>query len=289
VPATETCRQPGSKVDREKATQIIYGSIGGFRNWSAQIKGRVARVDPDTWAERDEELSGSILFPSAIVTGLLVAAADQIGGWAKMAGSDDNSKATLHVLADYSLFRPTIEALTEVIWILDGDTSKDRVERSIELARIELEHGRLLTKSLRRAGTPDEQVEKSMAALETQMQLSLRRLGWDQKAIVEKMDPSASTLDPSAITRKIGRAFKGSSLELNRYWGIASAHAHGQLITTLTFSVRDAPGSDDEGYLHEPDEILVAEMLLIIQRLVDTATKLLNRRGYSLHQVFQED
>lgn len=269
-------------MDRKKATQIIYESIDGFRNWSAQIKGRVARVSPDTLAERDEELSGSILFPSAIVTGLLVAAADQIGGWAKMAGNDDNSKATIHLLADYSLFRPTIEALTEVIWILDGDTSKERVERSIELARIELKHGRLLAKSLRSAGTPDEQVETSMAALGTHMQRALRRLGWDADAIVEKMDPKSSTLDPSSITRKIGRAFRGPSLELNRYWGIASAHAHGQLITTLTFSVRDSPGSDGEGYMHDPDEILIAEMLLIIQRLIETATALLNQRGYSL-------
>jgi hypothetical protein len=204
-------------MDRKKAAQTIYGSIGGFRRWSAQIKGRVARVNPDTLAERDEELSGSILFPSAIVTGLLVAAADQIGGWARMAGSDDDSTAVLHVLADYSLFRPTIEALTEVIWILDGESSKERVERSIELARIELKHGRLLASRLRRAGTPDEQIETSMSALEAQMQLALGRLGWDSEAIAEKMDPKTSTLDPSAITRKIGRAFKGPSLELNRY------------------------------------------------------------------------
>jgi hypothetical protein len=266
-------------VDRRQAAQIIYGSIGGLADWSAKIKGRIASVEPDTLAERDEELSGSILFPSAIVTGLLVAAADQIGGWAKMAGSDSEPKATI---ADYSLFRPTIEALAEVIWILDGDNSKERVERSIELARIELKHGRLLAKSLRKAGTPDERVERSMAALESHVQLTLRRLGWDPAAIVQKLDPKSSTLDPSSITRKIGRAFKGPSLELNRYWGIASAHAHSQLITTLTFSVRDSPSTAGGEYLHDPDEILIAEMLLIIQRLIETATDLLNRRGYSL-------
>lgn len=268
-------------MDKNQARQTIHASIAGFRQYSAMIKSRVAVVHPDTVAERDEELSGSVLFPSAVVTGLMNAAADQIGGWAEMAGS--RGSAQLHMLADYTLFRPIIEALTEVIWILDADNSEDRVMRSIDLSLVELKHGRTLTRRLRRAGTPDERIERSLDAMETHVKTSLSRLRVSQEDIAAKLNPRSPTIDPSEITRRIGRAYRAPSLSLNRYWGIASAHAHGQLITTLTFSVRGETGSRGGGYLHEPDEVMIAEILEVIQKLISTAAELLERRGYFLH------
>ncbi len=58
--------------------------------------------------------------------------------------------------ADYTRLRPCLEALTEIIWILDGDTAAARISRSLDIAKVEYRHGIAGSSALKKTGTPDE-------------------------------------------------------------------------------------------------------------------------------------
>ncbi len=74
-------------------------------------------------AEEDQALAGNIVIPHAIVSGLVLTAADHVSAWAELAASPEENVLLLHMQADYTLFRPVLEGLAELIWILDGTDS----------------------------------------------------------------------------------------------------------------------------------------------------------------------
>lgn len=256
----------------------LGGAVGGFRKFAAEVKAGVPRSKVGSTAELDQNVTGNQVIPHGIVAGLVLAAADHLGAWAELADSPGEGTLLLHVNADYTLFRPVLEALTEVIWILDGDTSEARIKRALEVAKVEYRHGLALTSALNKARTPDKETSAGIAALGKLIKSSAESIGLDPTEFLE-----ADIVDPSALTRKIAHRVPGPTLQTLRYWAITSAHAHGQLFSTLRFAVETPLEAPYEGgSLIEPDEALIAELIQFIERLLNVAIDLLNEQGYVL-------
>ncbi len=97
------------------------------------------------------------------------------------------------------------------------------------------------------------------------------RVGLNPEEFVEER-----TVDPSALTRKIAYRVPGPTLHTLSYWALTSAHAHGQLISELRFAVEtplEVPHA--EGVLLEPDEERLAQLILFVKTLLDTAIGML--------------
>ncbi len=256
----------------------LGGAVGGFRKFAAEVRAGVPGSKVGSTAELDQNVTGNPVIPHGIVTGLVLAAADHLDAWAELADSPGEGTLLLHVNADYTLFRPVIEALTEVIWILDGDTSEARIKRALEVAKVEYRHGLALTSALNKASTPDEKTSAGIAALGRLIKSSAESVGLDAVEFIK-----ADLVDPSALTKKIAHRVPGPTLQTLRYWAITSAHAHGQLISTLRFAVETAlEAPHNRGSLIEPDEALIAELIQFIAILLKVAIDLLNEQGYVL-------
>lgn len=230
-------------------------------------------------ADEDQRLAGNVVIPHAIVSGLVLTVADHVGAWAELADSSpEEHQLILHMQADYTLFRPVLECLVEVIWILSGEDSTTRVDRALEIARIEYKHGQKLVKALNKARTPDEKTGQGVAALGRLIRTTATRLGRDAEEVI-----NAPLVDPSSITKKIASRVPGPTLQTFRYWAITSAHAHGQLITTMRHAIETAlPEPHASGALFEPDEELLADLIEFVGTLLEIAINLLNDQGYVL-------
>lgn len=264
-------------MPRPTPISTIGGAVAGFRAFSAAVKAGLPRPKAGSIAESDQLLASSQIIPHGIVTGLMHAAADHLGAWAELVDSPGEDTLLLHVNADYTLFRPVLEALTEIIWILDGDTAAARITRSLEIAKVEYRHGVALSSALKKAGTPDEKTTAGIMALGEVIRSTAAKVGLDGNEFLK-----GDLIDPSALTRKIASRVPGPSLQTLRYWAITSAHAHGQLISTLRFAVETPLEGHTGGALFEPDEGLVAELVEFIGKLIAIAVDLLNEQGYEL-------
>lgn len=223
-------------------------------------------------------MAGNVIVPHSIVAGLVGAVADHLSAWAELADSPKGDELLLHLQADYTLFRPVLEGLVEVIWILDGADSATRIRRALEIARIEYKHGLKLTSALNKARTPDEKTGQGIAALGRIIRSTAEAIGADADSFV-----NAPLIDPSSITKKIAQRVPGPTLRTYRYWAITSAHAHGQLITTLRYAIEtQLPAPEASGALFEPDEELLAELIEFVAELLGIATDQLNTQGYEL-------
>lgn len=263
---------------KRSAIGTIGGAVSGFRDFSATVKAGVPMVRPGSAAEEDQALAGNVIIPHSIVAGLVGAVADHLSAWAELADSPKGDELLLHLQADYTLFRPVLEGLVEVIWILDGSDSATRIRRALEIARIEYKHGLKLTSALNKARTPDEKTGQGIAALGRIIRSTAEAFGGDADSFVD-----APLIDPSSITKKIAQRVPGPTLRTYRYWAITSAHAHGQLITTLRYAIEtQLPAPEASGALFEPDEELLAELIEFIAELLGIAIDQLNTQGYEL-------
>lgn len=250
-------------------------AVGAFRSFSATVKDGIPRVGAGSIAEQDQNLTGNLIIPHGIVSGLAAAAADHLGAWAELADSPKGGTLLLHTNSDYTLFRPVLEALTEIIWILDGDTSETRIKRALEVAKVEYRHGLALTSALSMARTPDEKTSRGIVALGKIIKASATKIGLDADEFID-----APLVDPSSLTKKIAHRVPGTTLRTLRYWAITSAHAHGQLISTLRFAIETPLKSGAASF--EPDETLLAELVQFIEELLNIAIGMLNDQGYTL-------
>lgn len=267
-------------MTQRSTLQTLGGAVEGFRDFAAAIKSGVPTVRKGSMAEEDQALSGNIVIPHAIVSGLVLTVADHVSAWAELAASPEKDVLLLHMQADYTLFRPVLEGLVEVIWILDGTDSPSRARRALEIARIEYKHGLKLTNALRKARTPDDKTEQGIAALGRFLRTTASNLGYDPEDVL-----SAPLIDPSSITRKIANRVPGPTLQTFNYWAITSAHAHGQFITTLRHAIETPPSTPQMGgALYEPDEELIADLIKFIGKLLEIAVNLLNEQGYELRR-----
>jgi len=256
----------------------LGGAVGGFRTFAAAVKAGVPRARAGSTAEADQAAAGNKVIPHGIVAGLVHAAADHLDAWAELVDSPGDATLLLHVNADYTLLRPVLEALTEVIWILDGDTSEARIKRALEVAKIEYRHGLTLTAALNKAGTPDEETNAAIAALGRLIKSSAENVGLDAEMFIKDRP-----VDPSELTKKIAHRVSGPTLQTLRYWAITSGNAHGQLVSTLRFAVETPLQPPHKGgALFEPDEALIAEVIEFIVKLLNISIELLNEQGYEL-------
>lgn len=262
---------------KRSALGTIGGAVLGFRDFAVTVKAGVPVVRSGSIAEEDQAAAGNVIVPHGIVAGLVGAVADHLSAWAELADSPKGDELLLHLQADYTLFRPVLEGLVEVIWILDGADSPTRIRRALEIARIEYKHGLKLTSALNKAQTPDEKTAQGIAALGRAIQRAAKAIGMDAKALVD-----APLIDPSAITKKIAHRVPGPTLRTHRYWAITSAHAHGQLVTTLRYAIETQLPASQSGALFEPDEELLAELIEFVADLLRIAIDQLNAQGYEL-------
>lgn len=266
-----------SSVD-SKALATIGGAIGGFRDFATAISQAVSRPAPGSIVEGDQEVTGSKLVPHGIVAGLMNSVADHLDAWVEKAADPDGTTVRLHLFSDYTLFRPVLEGLVEVVWILDGTDAYTRIRRALEVAKIEYTHGVALTSALNKAGTPDEKLSAGILALGRTIRATSTKIGLDPDAFIK-----ARLIDPSTLTKKIAGRVPGSTLQTLSYWALTSAHAHGQLISALRFAVEtplEVP--HDGGALFEPDEARVANLVEFVGKLLNIAIGLLNEQGYQL-------
>ena len=256
----------------------LSGAIGGFREFAAAVNSAVPRPASGSTAEGDQSLSGNKLVPHGVVAGLMSSVADHLDAWAEKAGDRESGTIHLHLFADYSLFRPILEGLVEVIWILDGDNSNERIKRALEVAKIEYKHGMTLTSALNRAGTPDHEMSAGMLALGRIIRATATLIGLEPEEFIAERP-----VDPSALTRKIAHRVPGPTLQTLSYWALTSAHAHGQIISAFRFAV-ESPLEEPHrgGALLEPDEVKLAELILFVKSLLDIVVRLLNEQGYEL-------
>lgn len=258
---------------------VLGGAVEGFRTFAATIKSGVPRVRAGSAAEQDQELSGNMVIPHLIVAGLIGSVADHLSAWAELADSqEDESSLLLHIAADYTLFRPVVEGLVEVIWILDGSDSSVRVKRAADIAKIEYVHGSKLVRDLDKAQFSDEKTKQGIAALGRLIQATAQALGLDAMEYLGERP-----IDPSSLTRKIAHRVPGHTLRTFRFWAITSAHAHGQFISTLRFAQETKlTGAHEGGAYYAADENLLADLIRFIADLLDIVIGLLNEQGYEL-------
>lgn len=258
---------------------VLGGAVDGFRAFAATVKAGVPRVRAGSAIESDQQLSGNVVIPHLIVSGLIGSVADHLSAWAEFADSqDDETGLLLHLAADYTLFRPVVEGLVEAIWILDGTEPAQRIKRAMDIAKIEYSHGSRYVKELGKARFPDDKTAQGIAALEGIIRATAQAIELDPDTYLEER-----AIDPSSITRKIAHRVSGNTLRTFRFWAITSAHAHGQLISTLRFAQESKLTGVHEGGAHyETDENLLAELVLFIAELLDIAVTLLNEQGYEL-------
>lgn len=258
---------------------LIGGAIQACRSFASAVKGGVPRVKAGSQAEADQQVSGNQVIPHLIVSGLIGSVADHLSAWAELADSpEEDDKVLLHLAADYTLLRPVIEGLVEVIWVLDGATSEARIKRAMEIAKIEYVHGTNLTNALTKAGMEDTKTVSGVEALGRMLRECANSIGVDPDKFL-----SSRAIDPSSITKKVASRISGPTLRTFRYWAITSAHAHGQLISTLRFAQETPLGfPHNGGSYYAPDEELLAELLQFVSELINVAVTDLNSHGYEL-------
>jgi|LSQX01.3.fsa_nt_gb hypothetical protein len=258
---------------------VLGGAVDGFRTFAAAIKAGVPRVRAGSVVESDQQLSGNVVIPHLIASGLIGSVADHLSAWAELADSqDDETGILLHVAADYTLFRPVVEGLIEAIWILDGSESAQRIKRAMDIAKIEHSHGSKFVKDLGKAKIPDDKTAQGIAILERVIRATAQAIELEPDSYLKER-----AIDPSSIRRKIAHRVSGNTLRTFRFWAITSAHAHGQLISTLRFAqATKLTGVHEGGAHYEADENLLAELVLFITELIDVAVTLLNEQGYEL-------
>lgn len=267
----------GNVIDND-ALSTIGGAIVGFRKLGAALSERVPMPAAGSVAGSDQLATGNQLIPHGIVAGLMNSVADHLLAWSDKTAHPDGRTVRLHVFSDYSLFRPVLEGLVEIIWILDGADANIRIRRSLEIAKIEYTHGVALISALNKAGTPDEKMSAGILALGRTIRLTSTKIGLDADAFIQER-----LIDPSSLTKKIAGRVPGPTLQTLSYWALTSAHAHGQLISAFRFAVEtplDAP--HEGGALIEPDETRIADLIKFVGTLLDISITMLNEQGYQL-------
>lgn len=250
-----------------------------FIRFATHINSATSFVRAGSDADSDRELTQSRTVPVSLVDGFVASITDHLTAWAEKAGYDAREPILrLSLYSDYTLFRPVIESLASLIWVLAPDSQLDRIKHAVTLANVERARGRRFVESLAAAGTPDEEMARSIAALDGDLRGVCARAGLDPARLLD-----ANGLDPSSLTRKVSQFVPGPTLDVFRHWATCSAHAHAQLMTTLTRATRtQGVGVHGDFTYAEANSEHLAELVRFIARLLDIMVGLLNKRGHVL-------
>jgi hypothetical protein len=249
------------------------------KGWAEHVRASAHAIKPGSDAEADRALAGGGgIIPTGAIEALCGSVSDHLLAWNdKVLDGADPPLVRLSFYADFTLLRPVLEALAWLIWCLAPEESKERVRRAIEFENVELEYGRRLATQLASAGTPERGLSDTYSRLEKVLVDAAKSAGLDPDKLLGK------SRDVSAILRAVGSVVPGPTLETLRWWALASAHAHTQLVTVLfhaELSHRKHPAGP---YIYaEVDTTVLAGLCAHITKTLNVAVGLLNRRGYAL-------
>lgn len=259
--------------DDQRVVQYLHA----FRRWADGNDGTRMSAPDGSAAAGDEALAGGLrIVPTGIIEALVNSATDHLLAWCDKAfSSDDPPIVRLSVYADFTLLRPPIEALANVVWILSPEDSRERVARSLKFANIELQHGKKLTRELEAAGTPDVDLSRTFQRSEPQLRSAASAAGLDPDRIL-----STQIIEQSRILRTIGSLVGGPTYQVLLHWARASAHSHSQVLTTLTMADRTTRADRTGPYVYaEVSSAALADSCDLLMRLMNVAVDLLNQRG----------
>jgi hypothetical protein len=272
------CGEWHPSVVMETDDERIVNHLFGFRDWANNNMNTRSAVRPGSDAESDAKLAGSgWVVPSGIVEGLINSTTDHLLAWFdKCVTQDEPPEVRLSAYADYTLLRPPIECLANLVWMLAPDGPKERVSRSLRFANIELQHGKKLIAALLAAGTPDAGLARTFASAEPFLITAAEAAGLDPARVL-----GTRIVDETSILRSIGPQVGGPTFEALAHWARASAHAHSQILTVLTLSDRSRRSDPHGPYLYsEVNSRALADSCELLLKLLNVAVDLLNRRGY---------
>jgi hypothetical protein len=265
-------------VARLTDDQRVVQSLHAFERWAESNEGTRMLIAPGSAAAIDLAMAGGDrIVPSGIIEMLINSTTDHLLAWRdKSLSADDPPVIRLSAYADFTLLRPPIEALANVVWVLSPEDPRERISRSLRYINIELQHGKKLVSDLSAAGTPDEELADTFARSEPRLRDAAAAAGLNADQLL-----SVRTIDQSRILRSIGTVVGGSTYQVLLHWARASAHAHSQVLTTLTLADR-APRRDAGGpYLYsEVSSASLADSCDLLMRLMNVAVGLLDERGF---------
>lgn len=226
----------------------------------------------DSDADTDCELAQTWVVPVFVITGLATSVSDHLEAWTTK--SHDGHTG---LFSDFTLFRPVIESLAAIIWILGAPESKERVSRTIQFVNIELRKGQHFVADLAKAGAPDRAMQDTFVELENALLTACESAQLESAKCMPRRP-----LDPSAITKKAAPYVPGPTLDTYKYWALCSAHAHSQLFTMLTKSNAHRGIKEREIYDHADGNLYnLFELFDFVVKLITTATAILAKRGFT--------
>lgn len=235
----------------------------------AEVLGGTGSWFLDSDLDMDHDLAQSLVVPVLVVNGLANSVGDHLDAW--VTKSHDGHTG---VFADFTLFRPVVESLAAIIWILGAAESKDRISRTIQFVNIELRKGQHLVRDLQKAGSPDQPMQNIFKELEDSLLQACENVGLDHtKCMPER------PLDPSKLTKKAAQYVPGPTLDTYKFWALCSAHAHSQMFTVLTKANAHRHNRSD-GNLYN-----LYELFDFVVKLLGIAVGLLERRGSKLGEI----
>lgn len=253
-----------------------------FQRWAANNQSTRSIVAHGSDASGDNALSGGGgIVPVGIVESQINSATDHLLAWydkcVQAGETGELPTIRLSAYADYTLLRPPIEALANVIWMLSPDDARTRVERALKLANVELQHGKKLMRDLDAASTPDTDLARTFERAEPTLRAAASAAGLEPDQVL-----SARIIDQSKILRTIGGVVGGSTYDTLRHWARASAHSHSQVLTSLTLAERTTRTDASGPFIYaEVSSAALAETCDLLFRLINVASRLLNERGYT--------
>ena len=253
--------------------------LDAYERWASDNQATRSIVARGSDAESDNLLAGGGgIAPVGIVESQINSATDHLLAWHdKCVVPGPPPSIRLSSYADYTLLRPPIEALANVVWILSPDDPVERIARSLKLANVELQHAKKLVRDLEAAGTPDPELARTFERAEPHLRAAASAAGLDPERIL-----ASRPIDQTKILRTVGAEVGGSTHETLLHWARASAHSHRQLLTALTMAERTtrADGSGPYIYAEVSTRALAVTCDLVLRR-INVASNRLNRRGYT--------
>ncbi|MGO4785516.1 hypothetical protein [Cryobacterium sp. W22_MBD10_FK3] len=250
-------------------TSLRIGSLVEMFGDFAEVLGGTGGYFLDSDLDMDHDLARSVVVPVLVVNGLANSVGDHLDAW--VTKSHDGHTG---VFADFTLFRPVVESLAAIIWILGAAESKDRISRTIQFVNIELRKGKRLVSDLQKAGGPDQPMQNIFNELEDSLLQACENVGLEHSTCMPERP-----LDPSKLTKKAAQYVPGPTLDTYKFWALCSAHAHSQMFTVLSKANVHRHNRPD-GNLYN-----LYELFDFVAKLLGIAVGLLEKRGSNLGEV----
>lgn len=223
-------------------------------------------------AANDEALAGSDHVPNRLVEGFIASAADHLMAWLRASEPPaGESSPLLHLYADDSLWRATLESLASGIWLLAPPLSDERIRRGLIRALYEWK----VAAPVERPGRPtDETATRVQTELHGIIERVCSRMGW------QVTDLDQRRFGPTQIIRCAQQHLGSDGSDLFCWWTICSRYARAQSLTVILRARRTHFYTPHGGAMDaETDEALVAELVEFAAGILNSFFALTRERG----------